>query len=121
MQVKDAVALYPLLPFLALRFAIATLALAAPGYSRVRTLGRRGAVAAAVAGGLLALGYTLQTLGRSSGRASRARSPAREQPARDRGGDRAAPSECCARARIPATAGRAWRSRTAARETGSSG
>ena len=29
----------------------------------MRTLGRRGAVAAAVAGGLLALGYTLQTLG----------------------------------------------------------
>ena len=62
-QVKDAVAVYPLFPFLALRFAIATLALAAPGSSRVRTLGRRGAVAAAVAGGLLALGYTLQTLG----------------------------------------------------------
>jgi hypothetical protein len=34
-QVKDAVALYPLFAFLALRFAIASAALALPGYRRV--------------------------------------------------------------------------------------
>src|SRR5581483_2096087 len=61
-QVKDAVALYPVLPFLALRFAIATLALA-PAAGRVRGLGARGAGAASLAGGLLAAGYVLQTLG----------------------------------------------------------
>jgi drug/metabolite transporter (DMT)-like permease len=62
-QVKDAVAVYPLLAFLALRFAIATATLAVPGARRVRGLGRRGAAAAAVAGALLAAGYVLQTLG----------------------------------------------------------
>ncbi len=61
-QVKDAVAIYPLLPFLALRFAIASLTLA-PGAGRVRSLGRGGLGAAALAGGLLAAGYVLQTLG----------------------------------------------------------
>jgi drug/metabolite transporter (DMT)-like permease len=61
-QVKDAVAIYPLLPFLALRFAIASLTLA-PGAGRVRSLGRSGLRAAALAGGLLAVGYVLQTLG----------------------------------------------------------
>ena len=63
-QVKDAVALYPLFPFLALRFGIATLTLAPfRGAARVRGLGRGGAVAAALAGALLAGGYALQTLG----------------------------------------------------------
>src|SRR5215467_4192386 len=62
-QVKDAVAVYPLFPFLALRFAIATLVLAAFGRGRVRGLGRRGWGSAAIAGGLIAGGYTLQTLG----------------------------------------------------------
>jgi drug/metabolite transporter (DMT)-like permease len=61
-QVKDAVAIYPLLPFLALRFAIASLALA-PGAGRVRRLGRSGLAAAGLAGGLLAVGYVLQTFG----------------------------------------------------------
>jgi drug/metabolite transporter (DMT)-like permease len=61
-QVKDAVAIYPLLPFLALRFAIASLTLA-PGAGRVRGLGRGGIGAAALAGGLLAAGYVLQTFG----------------------------------------------------------
>jgi drug/metabolite transporter (DMT)-like permease len=61
-QVKDAVAIYPLLPFLALRFAIASLTLA-PGARRVRGLGRAGLRAASLAGGLLAVGYVLQTLG----------------------------------------------------------
>jgi drug/metabolite transporter (DMT)-like permease len=61
-QVKDAVAIYPLLPFLALRFAIASLALS-PGAGRIRSLGRNGTGAAALAGGLLAVGYVLQTFG----------------------------------------------------------
>jgi drug/metabolite transporter (DMT)-like permease len=62
-QVKDAVAIYPLFPFLALRFGIATVVLAPFAARRVRPLGRRGAGAAALAGALLAGGYTLQTLG----------------------------------------------------------
>ena len=62
-QVKDAVAVYPLLAFLALRFGIATATLAVPGVTRLRGLGRRGWAAAAFAGLLLAAGYTLQTAG----------------------------------------------------------
>jgi drug/metabolite transporter (DMT)-like permease len=62
-QVKDAVALYPLFAFLAVRFAIATLTLAVPGTRRVRTLGRRGIAAGALLGLLLATGYVLQTAG----------------------------------------------------------
>jgi drug/metabolite transporter (DMT)-like permease len=62
-QVKDAVALYPLFAFLAIRFAIATLTLAVPGTRRVRTLGRAGIGAGALLGLLLAAGYVLQTAG----------------------------------------------------------
>jgi drug/metabolite transporter (DMT)-like permease len=62
-QVKDAVALYPLFAFLALRFAIATGTLAPVAAARLRTLGRRGLRAGAVLGVLLALGYALQTAG----------------------------------------------------------
>jgi drug/metabolite transporter (DMT)-like permease len=62
-QVKDAVKIYPVLPFLALRFAIAALVLAPFAAGRLRGLGRRGLGSAAIAGGLLAAGYTLQTLG----------------------------------------------------------
>jgi drug/metabolite transporter (DMT)-like permease len=62
-QVKDAVEIYPLFAFLALRFGIATLTLAGPGLRRVRSLGRAGTVAAVFAGALLAGGYVLQTLG----------------------------------------------------------
>ncbi len=62
-QVKDAVALYPLFAFLAVRFAIASLVLAAPAAGRMRTLGRRGWLAGASLGLLLALGYALQTAG----------------------------------------------------------
>jgi drug/metabolite transporter (DMT)-like permease len=62
-QVKDAVELYPLFAFLAVRFAIATLTLAVPGAGRVRTLGRGGAAAGALLGLLLAAGYVLQTAG----------------------------------------------------------
>jgi drug/metabolite transporter (DMT)-like permease len=62
-QVKDAVALYPLFAFLALRFAIATLTLAPPGARRLRSLGRAGWLAGAFAGALLGAGYALQTAG----------------------------------------------------------
>jgi len=62
-HVKDAVALYPLFAFLALRFAIASATLAVPGARRVRGLGRDGAVASSFLGLLLAGGYALQTAG----------------------------------------------------------
>jgi len=61
-QVKDAVALYPLFAFLALRFAIASCTLA-PGLRRVRTLGAGGVGAGALAGSLVGAGYVLQTAG----------------------------------------------------------
>jgi drug/metabolite transporter (DMT)-like permease len=62
-QVKDAVALYPLFAFLAVRFAIASLTLAVPAGPRLRTLGRGGWQAGVGLGLLLALGYALQTAG----------------------------------------------------------
>jgi drug/metabolite transporter (DMT)-like permease len=62
-QVKDAVALYPLFAFLALRFAIAGATLAVPAAGRVRTLGRDGVRSAVAAGALLGGGYALQTAG----------------------------------------------------------
>jgi drug/metabolite transporter (DMT)-like permease len=62
-QVKDAVELYPLFAFLAVRFAIASLTLAVPARRRIRTLGRRGWAAGASLGLLLAAGYVLQTAG----------------------------------------------------------
>jgi drug/metabolite transporter (DMT)-like permease len=62
-QVKDAVEIYPLFAFLAVRFAIASLTLAPFSRGRLRTLDRRGLVAGAGLGGLLALGYGLQTAG----------------------------------------------------------
>jgi drug/metabolite transporter (DMT)-like permease len=62
-QVKDAVAIYPLFAFLALRFAIASCALAAPAARRLRTLGRDGLTAGAIGGALLGSGYVLQTAG----------------------------------------------------------
>ena len=62
-QVKDAVALYPLFAFLALRFAIASCTLAVPGARRLRRLGRGGVTAGVIAGALLGGGYALQTAG----------------------------------------------------------
>jgi drug/metabolite transporter (DMT)-like permease len=62
-QIKDALELYPLFAFLALRFAIAVVTLAPLAGARVRTLGRDGLVAGASLGALLALGYGLQTAG----------------------------------------------------------
>jgi drug/metabolite transporter (DMT)-like permease len=62
-QIKDALALYPLFAFLAVRFAIAVATLAPVVVSRVRTLGRDGVVAGTLLGALLAAGYGLQTAG----------------------------------------------------------
>jgi drug/metabolite transporter (DMT)-like permease len=62
-QVKDAVAIYPLFAFFAVRFAIGAGVLAVPGARRVRTLGRPGIAAATLLGGLLGSGYALQTAG----------------------------------------------------------
>jgi drug/metabolite transporter (DMT)-like permease len=62
-QVKDAVALYPLFAFFAVRFAIGAGVLAVPGARRVRMLGRPGTSAAVLLGGLLGGGYALQTAG----------------------------------------------------------
>ena len=62
-QVKDAVAIYPLFAFLAVRFAIASATLAYPAAKRMRGLGRSGAAGGAFLGLLLAAGYALQTAG----------------------------------------------------------
>jgi drug/metabolite transporter (DMT)-like permease len=62
-QVKDAVEVYPLFAFLAVRYAIATGALALVGGRRVLTLGCSGFLAGGVLGVLLGLGIGLQTAG----------------------------------------------------------
>jgi len=62
-QVKDAVELYPLFAFLAVRFLIASVVLAVPARGRMGGLGRPGWVAGASLGLLLALGYAFQTAG----------------------------------------------------------
>ena len=62
-QVKDAVALYPLFAFLAVRFAIASGVLAFPARKRIRSLDREGIGAGVVLGILLAAAYALQTAG----------------------------------------------------------
>jgi drug/metabolite transporter (DMT)-like permease len=62
-QVQDALALYPLFAFLAVRFAISTVALASFAWRSVRTLPREGVVAGLGVGALLAAAYGLQTAG----------------------------------------------------------
>jgi drug/metabolite transporter (DMT)-like permease len=62
-QVKDAVAVYPLFAFLGIRYLVASTVLAAPAVRRLRTLGLDGAVAGTVLGVLVALGIGLQTAG----------------------------------------------------------
>jgi drug/metabolite transporter (DMT)-like permease len=62
-QVKDAVAIYPLFAFLTVRYVIASAALAPAAAPRLRAMGRDGLLAGAVLGALLALGSALQTAG----------------------------------------------------------
>ncbi len=62
-QVKDAVELYPLFAFLAVRYAIAAGVLGMVAVPRVRALGRPGLLAGSVLGVLLGLGIGLQTAG----------------------------------------------------------
>ena len=62
-QVKDAVELYPFLAFLAIRYVIATAALAPIALRRLGGFGREGLVAGGILGGLIALGIGLQTAG----------------------------------------------------------
>jgi len=62
-QVKDALELYPLFAFLAVRFAISTLALAPFAWRSLRILPRGGYTAGVGVGILLAAAYGLQTAG----------------------------------------------------------
>ncbi|HXF98160.1 MAG TPA: DMT family transporter [Gaiellaceae bacterium] len=62
-QVKDALALYPLFAFLAVRFAISTAVLAPFAWRSVRRLPREGVAAGLGVGALLAAAYGLQTAG----------------------------------------------------------
>ena len=62
-QVQDAIALYPLFAFLAVRFAISTVVLAPFAWRSLRTLPRSGYVAGFGVGALLAAAYGLQTAG----------------------------------------------------------
>ena len=62
-QVQNAIELYPLFAFLALRFAISAVVLAPFSWSSLRTLPARGVVAGVAVGVLLAAAYGLQTAG----------------------------------------------------------
>jgi drug/metabolite transporter (DMT)-like permease len=62
-QVQDALVLYPLFAFLAVRFAISTAALAPFAWGRLRALPREGYVAGVGVGALLAAAYGFQTAG----------------------------------------------------------
>ena len=62
-QVQDALELYPLFAFLAVRFAISTAALAPFAWRPLRTMPREGIVAGIGVGVLLAAAYGFQTAG----------------------------------------------------------
>lgn len=62
-QVQDAIALYPLFAFLAMRFAISTVVLAPFAWRSLRTMPQSGYAAGVGAGVLLAIAYGLQTAG----------------------------------------------------------
>ncbi|HET6624378.1 MAG TPA: DMT family transporter [Gaiellaceae bacterium] len=62
-QVQDALALYPLFAFLAVRFAISTAALAPFAWGRLGELPREGYIAGVGVGALLAAAYGFQTAG----------------------------------------------------------
>jgi drug/metabolite transporter (DMT)-like permease len=61
--VQEAIAVYPLFAFLAVRFAISSLTLAPFAWRPLRTLPRAGILAGCAAGTLLAAAYGLQTAG----------------------------------------------------------
>lgn len=71
-MVKEAVSTYPVFPFLAIRFGLATLALLAVGWKRLPTLGWRGAGAGVLIGLCLLAGYAFQTVGLQYTSASKA-------------------------------------------------
>ncbi|HYI75398.1 MAG TPA: DMT family transporter [Gaiellaceae bacterium] len=62
-QVQDAIALYPLFAFLAVRFFISTVVLSPFAWGQLRTLPRSGYVAGIGVGVLLGVAYGLQTAG----------------------------------------------------------
>ena len=62
-QVQDAIALYPLFAFLAVRFAISSLVLAPFAFGSLRRLPRRGYAIGVGVGALLAAAYGFQTAG----------------------------------------------------------
>jgi drug/metabolite transporter (DMT)-like permease len=62
-QVQNAIALYPLFAFLAVRFTISTAALAPFAYGSLRRLPTSGYVVGIGVGGLLGAAYALQTAG----------------------------------------------------------
>jgi drug/metabolite transporter (DMT)-like permease len=62
-QVQDALELYPLFAFLAVRFAISTVAVAPLAWGPVRALPREGVLAGVGIGALLAAAYGFQTAG----------------------------------------------------------
>jgi drug/metabolite transporter (DMT)-like permease len=62
-QVQDALELYPLFAFLAVRFAISSVVLAPFAWREVRALPREGLVAGVGVGALLAVAYGFQTAG----------------------------------------------------------
>jgi drug/metabolite transporter (DMT)-like permease len=62
-QVQDAIALYPLFAFLAVRFVISTVVLAPFAFGTLLRLPRSGYVVGIGVGGLLAAAYALQTAG----------------------------------------------------------
>jgi drug/metabolite transporter (DMT)-like permease len=62
-QVQDAIALYPLFAFLAVRFTISTAVLAPFAYGSLRRLPRSGYLVGVGVGALLATAYALQTAG----------------------------------------------------------
>jgi len=71
-MVKDAVAAYPVFPFLSLRFAMGLVALLLIGWRRLRSLDRANSVAGFLAGLFLLGGYAFQTLGLQYTSASKA-------------------------------------------------
>ncbi len=62
-QVQNALELYPLFAFLAVRFAISTVVLLPFAWRPLRALPREGVIAGVVVGALLATAYGLQTAG----------------------------------------------------------